>query len=123
MASYQLGLHVTLCRRYSLLRFMAMQNTNAQTDMVWSDRKQVGDRSYHDGVPVERMILLANVLGADAWFCIPHAADDDYITHFAQMALDTLRPDVKVYVEYSNEVPRDKALLQSINYIPDRAAW
>jgi hypothetical protein len=83
---------------------MAMQNTNAQTDVGWSDRKLVGDRSYQDGVPVEHMILLSNVLGADPWFCMPHAANDDYVTQFARMVLDRLRPDLKIYVEYSNEV-------------------
>lgn len=83
---------------------MGMQNINDQTDQVrWSDRKRLGDRSFQDGVPPEHMILLANVLGADPWICIPHLVDDDYVRRLAELALATLRPDVTVYVEHSNE--------------------
>lgn len=41
---------------------------------------------------------------ADPWFCIHHRADDDYILRFAHAARDQLRPDVKIYIEHSNEV-------------------
>lgn len=37
-------------------------------------------------------------------FSMPHLADDDYHQRFATYVRDTLRPDVKVYVEWSNEV-------------------
>eukprot|EP00798_Chlamydomonas_sp_ICE-L_P027890 gene27890-12008_t len=67
------------------------------------------------GVPLEHMVLLANTLGVDPWFNMPFAADDTYITSFAQAVLASLRPDLKevlaslrpdlkVHVEYSNEV-------------------
>jgi hypothetical protein len=49
-------------------------------------------------------LYLANAVGASPWFCMPHFASDDYIRNFAQLVLSSLRPDVKVYVEYSNEV-------------------
>jgi hypothetical protein len=35
---------------------------------------------------------------------MPHLADDKYHRQFATYVNDTLRPDVKVYVEWSNEV-------------------
>jgi hypothetical protein len=35
---------------------------------------------------------------------MPHLADDDYHRQFASYVRDSLRPDVKVYVEWSNEV-------------------
>ena len=41
---------------------------------------------------------------AHPWFCIPHAASDDWVTGFATLLLNTLRPDLRVYIEYSNEV-------------------
>jgi hypothetical protein len=50
------------------------------------------------------MIALANELGADPWFCMPHRADDDYIRRHAELVRDRLNPDAKVYIEYSNEV-------------------
>ena len=50
------------------------------------------------------MIQLANHVGAAPWFNMPHLGDDSYQRGFAQMVKERLRPDVKVYVEYSNEV-------------------
>ncbi len=57
-----------------------------------------------EGAPLEDMLLLANVVAADPWFCIPHLADEDYILQFAQAVRDGLRPDRKAYIEYSNEL-------------------
>lgn len=50
------------------------------------------------------MAALANALHADAWFTMPHLADDDYVRNFAQTAPRLLDPGLKAYVEYSNEV-------------------
>ena len=50
------------------------------------------------------MIDLANARGANPWFCMPHLADDDYVRQFARLVKERLRPDLKAYVEYSNEV-------------------
>jgi hypothetical protein len=50
------------------------------------------------------MIQLANRLGADPWFNIPHLADEIYIRKFAEVVRRSLRSDLKVYVEHSNEV-------------------
>jgi hypothetical protein len=52
----------------------------------------------------EEVIDIANTLNKDIWICIPHAADDSYITGLATLIRDTLRPGVKCYVEYSNEI-------------------
>lgn len=35
---------------------------------------------------------------------MPHTATDDYLWQFANLTKALLRPDVKIYVEYSNEV-------------------
>lgn len=56
------------------------------------------------GVPLELMLQLVNMLGADPWFNIPFAASDDYIAQFAAAVYDGLRPDLRVYVEYGNEL-------------------
>jgi hypothetical protein len=56
------------------------------------------------GVPVEVMTQLANRLGADAWFTIPHLADDEFVRRFAETVRSSLDPALKVYVEHSNEV-------------------
>lgn len=43
-------------------------------------------------------------MGKNMWVNIPHLASDDFITKLATLIKTTLRPDLKVYVEYSNEV-------------------
>jgi hypothetical protein len=92
-------------RRYRVLRFMEWQATNGVGAGRWSQRPTRNDASYISaGPPLEDMILLSNVIGSDAWLSIPHLADDDYVLHFAQMTRDRLRPDRKVYIEYSNEL-------------------
>ena len=94
-------------KRYRVLRFMDWANTNHDLDGSWDARAKLSDLSYViRGVPLEEMVLLANMVGADGWFCIPHRADDHYVTKFAELVHSTLRPDRKIYVEFSNEVTR-----------------
>jgi hypothetical protein len=82
--------------------FMA---TNNSTQMLWSDRPTLNDVNFtKKGVPLELMVDLANRLNADAWFCMPHLADDDYIKQFAQYVKAQLKPNLRAWVEYSNEV-------------------
>jgi len=50
------------------------------------------------------MIDLCNRLQANPWFCLPHEATDDYVRQFALATKTLLKPGLKVYVEYSNEV-------------------
>ncbi|MBZ0129753.1 MAG: calcium-binding protein [Rhodobacteraceae bacterium] len=87
------------------VRFMDWMFTNGSTQAAWADRPQIGDYSYaRRGVPVEVMLALANRIGADPWFNMPHLADDDYIRRFAEAVRDGLNPDLKAHVEYSNEL-------------------
>lgn len=90
---------------FDTIRFMDWMRTNQTTIAQWSDRPTVGDMTFSDkGVALEWMIDLANRLHANPWFCLPHLADDDYVRHFAQQVKEQLAPDLKVYLEYSNEV-------------------
>lgn len=74
----------------------------------WTDRPLLTHARWTEkGVPLEVQIELANRLGADPWFGIPHLADDDYVTHWAELVRDRLRSDLKAYIEYSNEVWND----------------
>jgi hypothetical protein len=87
------------------IRFMDWMETNGSKQSAWKDRPKPTDARYTEkGVPLEVMIDLCNRLGADPWFCMPHLADDDYITQFAEMTKARLAPNLKIYVEYSNEV-------------------
>lgn len=92
-------------RPFHALRFMDWMRTNNSSQEVWSDRVlptyfTMGTK----GVAIEYAIQLCNELKMDAWFCTPHKADDNYITNFARMVRDNLDPDLKVYIECSNEI-------------------
>lgn len=87
------------------VRFMDWMFTNGSTQSSWADRPKISDYSYgRRGVPVEVMLALANRIGVDPWFNMPHLADNNYIRRFAEMVRDGLDPRLKAYVEYSNEL-------------------
>ena len=108
---------------FQLLRFMDWMNSNAVFDrsgtpltdtaidhaptLRWADRAKPGDMRWGDGsrgVPVEMLVELANRVGADPWFNMPVNASDDYVREFARYVRDHLSPDLRVHVEFSNEV-------------------
>ena len=96
---------ITRLRGARALRFMDWGRTNDSTLQHWPDRPQVTDYSWEpSGVPLEVMIRLANEMGADPWFTLPHMADDDFIRRAAELVRDQLDPDLRAYVELSNEV-------------------
>ncbi|MGQ9592432.1 MAG: hypothetical protein ACUVYA_19300, partial [Planctomycetota bacterium] len=87
------------------LRFMDWMLTNGSTISRWSERPRLEDATFtKKGVPVEIMVDLANRLGADPWFSMPHLAGDEYVREFAREVRARLAFERKVYVEYSNEV-------------------
>jgi hypothetical protein len=91
---------------FSTIRFMDWQATNDSTLAHWEDRTLPDDstQSTGRGVALEYMIDLCNQLHKDAWFCMPHLADDAYVRNFARMVRDELDPSLHVYIEHSNEV-------------------
>jgi hypothetical protein len=91
---------------FDVIRFMKWQRTEISPTRTWDQRARSEDERWSTdaGVPPEVMIDLANARRAHPWFCMPHLADDDYVRRFARLVKERLRPDLKVYVEYSNEV-------------------
>ena len=97
------------------LRFLDWMATNGSPIVTWGDRPRVDDASYtRRGVPLEVMVELANLVGADPWFTLPHQADDDYIRRFAMQVYQTLDPALIAHAEWSNEV---------WNFIFPQATW
>lgn len=96
---------------YRALRFMIWMLGDSSEDAparTWEDRPTLQDATWSvNGAPVEIMVALSNQLGADPWFTLPHAADDDYVRRFAEAVRTLLDPTLKVYLEYSNEVWND----------------
>lgn len=92
-------------RGMACLRFMDLQATNDSPVVTWGQRPVPDDARFTDrGVPLELLCDLANRLGADPWFCIPHGADDDFVRRFGRLVRDRLDPRLRAWVEYSNEV-------------------
>lgn len=92
-------------RPFSVLRFYPWMRVYS-TSGSWSQRAALGSarQSTAEGVALEYMVELCNEVGSDPWFCIPHTADDQYVRNFATLVRDTLHPERRIYVEYSNEV-------------------
>ena len=90
---------------FGVLRFMDWMATNGSALAHWADRPEVEDFAYTlNGMPLELMLRLANETGHDAWFTLPHLADDDFVRRFAEAVKAGLDPGRRAYVEYSNEV-------------------
>lgn len=88
-----------------LVRFMDWMKTNGSTQSSWDGRPLQSDFTYGwRGVPVEVMVRLANEIGADPWFTMPHLADEGYLTAFASYVHNHLDAALNAHVEYSNEM-------------------
>jgi hypothetical protein len=80
------------------------------------------DGNRETGVAWEHMVALSNATGRDLWINVPHLATDDYVTRLARLIRfgsdgvnpypspqaspvhPPLRSDLRVWVEYSNEI-------------------
>lgn len=106
----ELGMHfnpdfLQKIKDFGTLRFMDWMRTNNSTQQDWANRPKLDDSSWaKKGAPVELMVELANETGCSPWFTMPHQASDDYIRNFATYVRDNLNPNLKAYVEFSNEV-------------------
>ena len=92
-------------RPFGVIRFMDWMRTNETDIRRWEERPRLEDARWtKKGVPLEVMLALANRLGADPWFTIPHSANDDYVERFARAVRAGLASGRTTYVEHSNEV-------------------
>ena len=101
---------------FHTIRFMGMQETNSSDIRTWADRRDASDirqgsgpggtpsEPVVNGLSVEYMVQLANDLDANAWFNMPHMADDGFVRNFATYVRDHLKPGLTAYVEWSNEI-------------------
>ncbi|MFZ1469527.1 MAG: hypothetical protein WAT09_11205 [Paracoccaceae bacterium] len=87
------------------LRFMDWMAANDSTLATVAERPKPGDYSWaRNGVPAEVMVALSNELHAEPWLTLPHGASDDLVRLYAGVVRDGLAPDLRVWVELSNEV-------------------
>ncbi len=104
----------------SVVRFTQTQQTNggdypcdndatpwdANCVKTWQSRAKQDDQTQASvrGVALEYLIDIANQARTDAWLCLPHGADDDYIEQFARLVSERLDPGLRAYLELSNEL-------------------
>jgi len=100
--------YLDFLRPFQTLRFMPILGTNDGFEYIhWEDRPTptyCTQNSFGKGIAIEHCIQLCNDLDADMWFNVPHPVWDDWIINAARMIRDSLKPCLKVYLEYSNEV-------------------
>ncbi|HEV2674929.1 MAG TPA: PA14 domain-containing protein [Aliidongia sp.] len=114
------------------IRFMDYLATNGNRQANWTDRVKPTDATQYQptggygwqgkGASWEYLVELANETGKDAWINIPVYASDDYVTKLARLfafgsdgvnpytskqanpVYPPLNSNLKVYIEYSNEL-------------------
>lgn len=74
--------------------------------IAWEDRKPVEYSHWGGalGAPFEVGIDLANVSVSDLWLNVPLAADDAFVRELAQLTLERLDSNRKLYIELGNEL-------------------
>lgn len=94
-----------------LVRFMDWMDTNGSSITDFADFRNGDWYSFYGkygaptfGVPLEIMVDLANRLGADPWFCIPHMATDACVQAMAEYIRDNLDAGLVAHIEYTNEM-------------------
>ena len=100
--------YLNYMKDFKVLRFMNMAGITRNPIKEWSKRPLMtqstwGGKPTVRGAPLEIMVALANQNNSDAWFALPHAANDHYLRSFAQYVRDNLKPGLKAYIEYTNE--------------------
>jgi hypothetical protein len=100
-----------LIRPFSCLRYMWVTQTIDNVTVEWADRtlpthatqnRRFG--GFYAGAAWEYVVELANLTHKDLWITIPDLASDDYVLQLAAMLRDNVDVDLKIYVEWSNEV-------------------
>jgi hypothetical protein len=91
---------------FQVIRFMDWMQTNNSPISQWTERTlpETYTQTLNTGVAYEYIAELANFLEKDIWVNIPHMADDDYVLTFANFLQANLDGDIRVYLEYSNEL-------------------
>ncbi len=100
--------YLNFMKDFRVIRMMNMSGVTRNNRIRWEKRPQInqatwGGKEGTRGVPLEIMVKLANLVGTDIWFNLPHRADDDYIRQYATYVSNNLNPKLKAYIEYTNE--------------------
>jgi len=86
-----------------VFRFLDLQAINNSNERSWEGRNKIGDFGTGGAAAIEDIIELSNEMNTNPWLLVPHMADDNYIRSMAEYVKKNLKPNLKVYIEYTNE--------------------
>jgi hypothetical protein len=100
--------YLAFMKKFRVIRLMNMSGITRNNLALWSKRPTVeqstwGGKEGRRGIPLEIMVKLANTIGIDPWFNLPHRANNEFVREYARYVSENLDPRLKAYVEYSNE--------------------
>ncbi|MQY44380.1 tandem-95 repeat protein [Epibacterium sp. SM1969] len=87
-------------------RTMAWQRTIESPIETLDDLPSFDDANWvtEYGAPIEVLVQLSNEAGTDLWFNIPTKASAEVVEYYATYIRDNLDPNLKVTVEFGNEL-------------------
>ncbi|MBI2271934.1 MAG: T9SS type A sorting domain-containing protein [Bacteroidetes bacterium] len=111
---------------FNVLRFMEWNNMNTNTEVQWQNRRKPsyytqsgsGGTMNNRGIAWEYVVELCNLMQKNCWISVPTQVDSAYIDSLATMFRDNLNPNLKIYLEYSNETS-NQIWLTNYNWIDD----
>lgn len=116
---------IAVMQKFHIIRGMELVSANGNGTITWSQRPSMRHLAVPDngkGQPWELLILLANTTNKDLWINVPTRADDDYLRKLAQLIrygsdginpytsiqahpiYPPLNPELRIYIEYGNEL-------------------
>jgi hypothetical protein len=115
---------IAAMQKFHVIRVMDFVNANLNPSITWSDRTRPDFAGYTGvkGQSWELVVALANAANRDIWVNVPVQADDDYIRKLALLfkygsdgtepytsaqanpKYPPLKGNLKVYLEYGNEI-------------------
>jgi hypothetical protein len=100
--------YLNFMKDFKVIRMMNFSGITRNPIQHWEEMPHMSKATWagyegNRGAPLEVMVKLANVLNRDAWFNIPHAADNNFIRQYASYLKKHLRPTLTAYIEYTNE--------------------
>ncbi len=100
--------YLDFMKDFKVIRFMNMSGITRNDLSHWNKRPTMSQATWGGkegvrGAPLEVMVELANQIGADPWFNLPHKANNEFVKNYAQYVKANLDPKLKPYIEYTNE--------------------
>jgi len=111
--------YLNFMRGFKVVRMLNFSGITRNDLTSWNELPHMDQATWagaegRRGASLEVMVKLANKLNATPWFNLPTQADDNLVRNYAQYVKKHLRPNLKPYIEYTNEAWN--SVFQSASY-------